>query len=138
MDLDRLRQRNETKNLHQTAARYFGPLLFQGPSRAGLPSPRFGQADDKRDDMSASVLRIGERPICHAVSSGLVRARAGLRGCGVFQVVKTAQSRGRTERLLPASVMHFVSMPQLSPLFYQDDQILYISRPPKLVRLAEA
>ena len=40
-----------------------------------------------------------------------------------FQVVKTAQSRGRTERTLLTPFAVF-SMLQLSPLFYQDGQIL--------------
>ena len=35
-----------------------------------------------------------------SVSSGLRWPQAGVRWCGVFQVVKTAQSRGRTERTL--------------------------------------
>jgi hypothetical protein len=62
-----------------------------------------GQAGgDKRDDISAYALRVGERPVCHpaSVSSGLGWPQAGVQWCGVFQVVKTAQSRGRTERTL--------------------------------------
>jgi hypothetical protein len=59
-------------------------------------------AGDKRDDISAYALQIGERPVCHptSVSSGLRWPQAGVRWCGVFQVVKTAQSRGRTGRTL--------------------------------------
>jgi hypothetical protein len=48
----------------------------------------------KRDDLSAYGLRIGERPVCPvSLSSGLGWPRAGVRRCGVFQIVKTAQSR---------------------------------------------
>jgi hypothetical protein len=49
-----------------------------------IPPPR-------RDDLSAYDPDIGERPIYRP---------AEVRWCGVFQVVKTAQSRGRTERTL--------------------------------------
>ena len=63
----------------------------------------------KRDGISAYALRIGERPVYRpaSVSSGLGWPRAGVRWCGVFQVVKTAQSRGRTERTL------LTALPQL-------------------------
>jgi hypothetical protein len=57
------------------------------------------QAGDKRDDISAYALGIGERPVYPpaCVSSDL---GPGIRWRGVFQVVKTTQSRGRTERTL--------------------------------------
>ena len=88
MDLDLSLQRNETTNLYQTTARYFGPLSFKVLLMCRLTrASKFGQADDTGDDISASALRIGERPICHAasVSSG----RRPVIWC--FQVVKTAQ-----------------------------------------------
>ncbi len=67
MDLDLSLQRNETKNLYQTTARYFGPLSFKVLLMCRLTrASKFGQADDTGDDISASALRIGERPICHA------------------------------------------------------------------------
>jgi hypothetical protein len=51
-------------------------------SCAGLPIlDVVVQSGDKRDDISASAVRIGERPICHpaSVSSGLVWPQAGVR-----------------------------------------------------------
>jgi hypothetical protein len=58
--------------------------------------------DDKRSDISAYGLQIGERPVRHpaSMSSGLLLPQAGVEECGVLQVVKTAQSRERTERTL--------------------------------------
>jgi hypothetical protein len=40
-------------------------------------------------------------------------------------------------RFMP-TIRGFWPRVQLSPLFYQDGQIFYISRPPKLIRLTEA
>jgi len=68
--------------------------------RLGDPR-RFGQSGDKRDDISASALRLAnvssviQRP-CHLAWSG--HRLVSVMWC--FQVVKTAQSRGRTERTL--------------------------------------
>jgi hypothetical protein len=47
------------------------------------------KSDNKRDDLSAYELRIGERPACDpaSLSSGREWARRG-RGRGVFQIVK--------------------------------------------------
>jgi hypothetical protein len=45
------------------------------------------------------TVRIGERPMGHP-ALGVIWSRAGDRWCGVFQVVKAAQSRERTERTL--------------------------------------
>src|ERR1700677_1754621 len=50
-----------------------------------------------RDDLSAHEPRMGDGPVCHP-APGMDSGRPG--GCGVFQVVKTTQSRGRTERTL--------------------------------------
>jgi hypothetical protein len=51
----------------------------------------------RRDDLSAHEPRMGDGPVCHP-APGMDSGRPG--GCGVFQVVKTTQSRGRTERTL--------------------------------------
>jgi hypothetical protein len=71
-----------------------------GPSPIGMVLLR--RCGDKRDDLSAYEVRVGERPVFHpaSASSGLGWPRAGVRWGGVSRVVKTAQSRGRTGRTL--------------------------------------
>ena len=65
-----------------------------------------GQSGDKRDYVTVYPLQIGERPVCHPPSCHPASLspdfRSGDRWCVDFQVVKTAQSRGRTERTLLA------------------------------------
>jgi hypothetical protein len=59
-----------------------------------------GEAGDKRDDNSAYATDWRTSRLSPGVSSGLAQRQAGVRWCGIFQVVKTAQSRERTERTL--------------------------------------
>jgi hypothetical protein len=91
---------------------------------------------------ASSAQRLANVP--SAVASGLVWPRPVSGDVLFFQVVKTAQSRGRTERTLRSApiaklvVSAFLPKLLLSPLFYQDGQIFVFPRPPKLLRLAEA
>jgi hypothetical protein len=57
------------------------------------------QSGYKWDNIFVYALRIGERPMGHPALR-VNWARVGDRWCGVFQVVKDAQSRERTERTL--------------------------------------
>jgi hypothetical protein len=59
------------------------------------------QSGYKWDNIFVCALRIGERPMGHPALR-VIWSRAGDRWCGVFQVVKDAQSRERTERTLLA------------------------------------
>jgi hypothetical protein len=99
----------------KSAISAISPLLMRqlaDPLPIGAVLPR--QPRDKRDDLSAYELRIGERPVCHpaAVSSGLGWPRAGW--CGVSLVVKTAQSRERTGRtMLNALILLSAGTPSL-------------------------
>jgi hypothetical protein len=116
-----------------------------------------GQGGDKRDDISAYRLRAFR--LSPSVSSCLDSPRPVFRWCGVFQVVKTAQSRGRTGRtlltafrnysgatglarcgfrfgllqlealLLGLPLAGFSSRCWLSPLFYEDAQIFIFPAP---------
>ena len=79
-----------------TACGFMRPVL---PSRRPFPSFTWPSPVNKRDDLSAYALGIGDRPVCHPcplASDGL--GPVSVVWC--FQVVKTAQSRGRTERTL--------------------------------------
>jgi hypothetical protein len=58
-----------------------------------------GQSGYKWDNIFVYALRIGERPMGHPALR-VIWSRAGDRWCGVFQVVKDAPSRERTERTL--------------------------------------
>jgi hypothetical protein len=80
-------------SLHDSAGR----TVAHGFRQAGCFRHFTWSAGDKRDDILFYALRIGERPVSHpeSESSGL----GPLTG-GVSQVVKTAQSRERTERTL--------------------------------------
>jgi hypothetical protein len=57
-----------------------------------------GQSDDKRDDVFC--LRATDWRTSRLSSESVIWSRAYDRWCGVSQVVKTAQSRERTERTL--------------------------------------
>jgi hypothetical protein len=107
------------------------------------------QGGDKRDDISAYGLRAFR--LSPSVSSCLDSPRPVFRWCGVFQVVKTAQSRGRTGRTLLTAFRNssgatrlarcgfrfglrrleagFSSRCWLSPLFYEDAQIFIFPAP---------
>jgi hypothetical protein len=80
-------------------------LPRDGSEGGGFPVSQI-KVREKRDkrDKSPSYVPAGRffagRGRSASVSSGLGWLQAGSRWCGVFQVVKTAQSRGRTGRTL--------------------------------------
>ena len=78
-----------------TACGFMRPVL---PSRRPFPSFTWPSPVNKRDDLYAYALGIGDRPVIRVLWPRMASGRYPW--CGVFQVVKTAQSRGRTERTL--------------------------------------